>query len=73
MKSQRSNPFRGLLAGLLALVAFASFAVAMATGRSTSTTANVTQTPAATQTLVRDEDGGGRGFIRGGDGDGRRR
>jgi hypothetical protein len=65
MQTQRPTPLRGLLAGLLALIAFASTAVAMTAGRTSSTAGSPAQLAAA-QTVV-GGDGGPTDAARGGD------
>jgi hypothetical protein len=67
MRTPRSSPLRGLLAGLVALVAFGSCAVAITAGGSSGAT---TPTPSA-QTIVASVDGRARATEGRDGGDGR--
>jgi hypothetical protein len=56
MHIQRPNPRRGLFAGLLALIAFASTAVGMTTGAPSGGTTSVATQASTAQTVVRGQD-----------------
>jgi hypothetical protein len=70
MRAQSPSHSRGLLAGLLALVVFASAAVAMVAQRPGTDTATGTQTAPAQADVLQDGDGRTGARLRGeGDGD----
>jgi hypothetical protein len=69
MHIQASSPLRGLLAGLLALIVFASVAVSMTAGGSSSGTTKVIAQQASVATAAVQGDGDGDANSRGrGDG-----